>query len=332
MEAPEAAAMAGTEASTSEGAADTTSAAPVRTTFAQAMDRQKGKSRRRIPTLVLVALVTLALSGIAYAAYRVYTDVIAPQQQEQQADPIEQAEPAQPQEAKEPTEPEEPDLAQQAETAYADVVDEFRQVIDLWHTRGESFDDTDFNSDYSNVEMNGVAVVGSDLKGFQYVPTIFFPLFASNPAFWYCIEDIDSDGIPELIVMCDSTDSDLDSADGMCIFTYYNNEVKPLAQGWDRYHYILCKDGGIINKASGGAWTGEVSYYVIEKGQLVLVESYFWDGDAHAGSSTIIHTLPDGTKVTESSSDYEDFSFMSALEEQHPIRTDTESFNWISLE
>lgn len=53
-------------------------------TFAEAMDEQKRKSRKHIPTLLLIALVVLALSGIAYAAYTIYNNVIAPQPQTQE--------------------------------------------------------------------------------------------------------------------------------------------------------------------------------------------------------------------------------------------------------
>ncbi|MDO4290801.1 MAG: zinc ribbon domain-containing protein [Eggerthellaceae bacterium] len=56
---------------------------PEPVTFATAMDAAKQKSKRRIPMVVLVALVLALATGVAYAAYRVYTDVYVPLQQAQ---------------------------------------------------------------------------------------------------------------------------------------------------------------------------------------------------------------------------------------------------------
>lgn len=61
----------GEPASLSQGA-NAPDTAPEQLTFAEAMDKQKHKSRRRIPTLLLIVLVVLALSGIAYAAHTIY--------------------------------------------------------------------------------------------------------------------------------------------------------------------------------------------------------------------------------------------------------------------
>ncbi|MGN8906957.1 hypothetical protein ACTND3_11725 [Bacillota bacterium HCP28S3_F12] len=130
----------------------------------------------------------------------------------------------------------------------------------------------------------------------------------------YVIEDIDGDGIEELIltITCDEPII-------YAIYTTVDGEAIPiLQQGFVRNAYALCEDGMIENLGSSGAAYTSYSYYKIADHKLVLVESVFtnpMDSEGHMASedagatsvgwfySTSEPYDPEAKMITESEAD-----------------------------
>lgn len=95
----------------------------------------------------------------------------------------------------------------------------------------------------------------------------------------YLIEDIDGNGIDELIFGENGTDPD-GMWDGIIynIYTISDGELVHVLNGWERNRYYLCENGMIANEGSSGAANSNYSYFTFEESKLHLVESVIYDG------------------------------------------------------
>lgn len=95
----------------------------------------------------------------------------------------------------------------------------------------------------------------------------------------YCIEDIDGNGISELVIGERVTDSD-GSSYGLIyeLDTLCDGEPVRLLKGWERNRYYLCENGRIANEGSSGADDSVYAYYFMEGGELYLEEAVIYDG------------------------------------------------------
>lgn len=93
----------------------------------------------------------------------------------------------------------------------------------------------------------------------------------------FTLKDINSDGIPELLVGERNHYSD-GANQIFAAYTLKDGEPKLLFEGWSRNRYYLTKHGGFFNEASGGAaYVSETLYSVDGNGTLVCNGHYFTD-------------------------------------------------------
>ena len=95
----------------------------------------------------------------------------------------------------------------------------------------------------------------------------------------YLIEDIDGNGIDELIFGENGNNPD-DMWDGIVyeIYTTYNGKPVRVLKGWERNRYFLCENGMLANEGSSGAGNSSYSYFTYEESKLHLVEAVIYDG------------------------------------------------------
>lgn len=95
----------------------------------------------------------------------------------------------------------------------------------------------------------------------------------------YLIEDIDGNGIDELIFGANGTEPD-DAWDSIIydIYTISDGELVHVLNGWERNRYYFCENGMIANEGSSGAANSSFAYFTFEESTLHLVESVICDG------------------------------------------------------
>lgn len=99
----------------------------------------------------------------------------------------------------------------------------------------------------------------------------------------YCIEDIDGNGVRELIIGERGIDSD---GFPYCLIyeldTLVDGEPVRVLKGWERNRYYLCENGNIANEGSSGADYSVYAYYSMEDARLYLEEAVIYDGSQAA--------------------------------------------------
>ncbi|MBT9778386.1 hypothetical protein GPL15_17960 [Clostridium sp. MCC353] len=95
----------------------------------------------------------------------------------------------------------------------------------------------------------------------------------------YLIEDIDGNGIDELIFGENGTNPD-SQWDGVIfnIYTISDEELVQVLNGWERNKYFFCENGMIANEGSSGAANSNYAYFTFEGSELHLVEAVIYDG------------------------------------------------------
>lgn len=94
----------------------------------------------------------------------------------------------------------------------------------------------------------------------------------------YMIEDIDGNGIEELIFGANGTAPD-DTWDSIIYnaYTISDEGLVPVLYGWERNRYYICENGMIANESLGGASNFNTSFFTIEDSKFYLVESVIYD-------------------------------------------------------
>lgn len=95
----------------------------------------------------------------------------------------------------------------------------------------------------------------------------------------YLIQDIDGDGVEELIFGENGTDAE--GVRGTIVYDIYTisgGELVHVLDGWVRNRYYLCENGMIANEGSNGADNSSYAYFTLENNALHLVESVICDG------------------------------------------------------
>lgn len=115
------------------------------------------------------------------------------------------------------------------------------------------------------------------------ISTVFCYPYLENDTRGYLIQDLDGNGINELIF--GSTNTDAPNYEIYDIYTIKDGQMIHTVKGWERNIYYLCKDGVLANYGSGGASLHTSSYYTYT-GQIIdleqpdgLIESLIYDGD-----------------------------------------------------
>lgn len=101
----------------------------------------------------------------------------------------------------------------------------------------------------------------------------------SDGTLGYLIEDIDGNGIDELIFGENRSEPD-GSETGIIydIYTISDGELVHVVDGWERNRYYLCETGMIANEGSSGAVNSNYAYFTFDGTALQLVEAVLYDG------------------------------------------------------
>ncbi len=220
-----------------------------------AMDETKERSKRRIPLVVLVALILALVAGVAFGAYYVYDTIIEPRLSEQQAQDGNEDEivPA--------------EEAEAAMAAYEGILDEYRDFM-AYLEGGGDINDLELDPETSTyAEYPDVNVIG-------------FMDFANREGAYaqYAYADLNDDGIDELLIR--SNEPDQSSVAIIQGFTYYDGEVKELFESTYRNQWHIEDNGYLLLTAdSGGDTYGQTICMVdpAEENGRRLVESIMFE-------------------------------------------------------
>lgn len=271
---------------------ETEKAKPTRSrTFSETLDSSKKKSRRRIPLIVLVALSLALFSGIAYAAYQVYTHYFAPAPQDETAvveAPAEESSDS----AEGQTNPE----REAAMAAYEEVLAQYRAILGMGRDEALA----------ALVDGEYPLVNSVEIQDGYYDGTVFE----------YCYEDLDGNGVEELLIGNEVTDPEMvqeGHANSVTQgYTYSNGELLQFLQGWSRNTYALCDGDVFFNHGSGSYDTGVNGYYAFDGATLSPVETISWEPQSPAsrgdGALYVVKHYVDGA-VTESVVPFEDIPY-----------------------
>lgn len=103
--------------------------------------------------------------------------------------------------------------------------------------------------------------------------------YGNSEGFGYAIQDINSDGIKELLIGNNYSDADAKIFTPVYdIFTYADNKLIKLATGGERDRYYLTEDNLIAEKGSNSAFNSFYAYYDIKDNALSLREAVIYDG------------------------------------------------------
>ncbi len=136
-----------------------------------AVAQNKKRSRRHVPIIVLVALALALMTSVAYAAYCVYTYVYLPSQQQQQASDSVQ---------------EERDLVQEANAAYDEIIQQYGNCLKETTGLSAGAQESELAARYPKINSTYLSAASGEE--------------AHGVTLYYLTSDLNSDGIPELII------------------------------------------------------------------------------------------------------------------------------------
>lgn len=141
----------------------------------------------------------------------------------------------------------------------------------------------------------------------------------------YLIEDIDGNGIRELILGANTDGWDDGGWDGIIydMYTISDGALVHVLDGWERCRYYLCENGRIANESSGSAMEYEYNYLRFQDAELILVESVIYDGrwfycttgQADTLTGELIRDPEDSASISEAQAQ----AIMDSYVHQHPV-------------
>lgn len=140
---------------------------------------------------------------------------------------------------------------------YADLIDDFYYIA-----AGNDMIDLDGDTGVREIAMYSGEESGTDLVG-------------------YAIEDINNDGVPELIIAnvdeCWKSGGVIDEYGSQILAVYTCDDDEPVFvfEGWDRNRYYILEDGSIYNEGSAGASESAIGKYRLLGTKLKCDEFYF---------------------------------------------------------
>ncbi len=93
----------------------------------------------------------------------------------------------------------------------------------------------------------------------------------------YAVLDLDDDGTEELLFGDMKTDDD--GTPLYDLYTIKQGKLIHVFDGWDRNRYYLTTDGGFIRHGSDSASSSFSSFYIYERGELVLLRSVIYNSE-----------------------------------------------------
>lgn len=204
----------------------------------------RARSRRRLPQLILIALVVATLaSATAFAATWVYRTYFAPQLAEQQQE-----------ETVTPAQPADPTLEQKA--VFNDVLSHYKGALD------GGWPETSYDEDLSNVS--------EVLSGRAHYMGQAHETDFSGATLSYAYKDLDGDGTLELVIAAVSADEYMPVA----AYGNHGGVAQSLfgGQGWQTSVWTLYQSGKVV--LSGGGTNASATVYALEDGAAVETGTY----------------------------------------------------------
>ncbi len=237
------------------------SADAVQGDVAEQVKQARGRTRRKIPVVMLVILVALACASAAFAAHYVYTNFIAPALEQQEEKPAVKK-------TEEKAEPEDPEKAQKA--VFNEVLSAYQAAQnDGWPA--SSFDDT--------------LSYLSEIKGGRqlYQGTAHPYYYAQNEELKYAYADLNSDGTLELLIAA------INGEEYGLVEIYANNggtaqRVGAGSQDWPFVFPTLFKSGEI--SIGSRTYGGGASYFHIESDGTLTLDASLTNEQILTGQST----------------------------------------------
>ena len=259
------AASAAGDPGTATPASPDASATPAADTFKAQVTRAQARSKRRLPVLLIVILVTLALAATAFAATYIYQNIILPQLEEQ-AQRDAEANLAAEQDAEAEAQADE-DAAQRA--VYDDILTTYRD------SQAQDW------ANASSSTLNDLASLGVivDLQEDMNVSVTYDELTSGTVAYAYT--DLGNDGTLDLVIGVLTGNGDgykligAFSTDGNGTTSLMNGSLL-MRTTWDVTH-----DGYLRSTGADGASTGSVILYTVEDGTAVVAQRLTYSGDSY---------------------------------------------------
>lgn len=206
----------------------------------------RGSSRRKMPMMVFVVLVTMALAGAAFAAAYIYTNFFA--NNGEQATQVEEA--AQPEQ-------------DTGEAVYDSIL---QQWVDAANSGWPEVNRDGVTADLYNVA--DVASGRANNMGGVHAEEI------ASATIQYAYKDLNADGQPELIV---GIHSQYNSATDFVTLAVYTSDGTDVAsatqgQGWNTSSWTIYKSGCL--QLSGGGNSGGTTRYELQDGEVVETGSW----------------------------------------------------------
>lgn len=263
--------------------------------LAEQISRTRRRSRRRIPTVLIVILVILAVAGTALAATIVYRTFIAPPQQEQPAD--EQAAPAEG-EPEEDAEQNEADEGRAQRAVYDDVLTQYRDAqAQGW-------------SGATGSDLPDLAALGTMASVPQETWMGEYYYADLGTTLSYAYTDLGGDGTLDLVVAARSDAGGyvvlgMFSTDGTQVTSLTNGDIN------SRSYWHVLNDGRVLNEGSDGAASNSRLAYRVEGGALVPDESATTneDGTINAWSADPDKDVSNGQAIWQELSGYAEQGF-----------------------
>ena len=261
-------------------------------TFAAQVSRAQTRSKRRLPMLLIVVLVTLALAATAFAATYIYQNIILPQLEEQAQQDAEA------------------DLAAQQEAeaeAQAAAEAEQRAVYDDLLTMYRDSQAQEWTNASSST-LNDLASLGVivDLQEDMNVSVTYDELTSGTVSYAYT--DLGNDGTLDLVIGVLTGSGDeykligAFSTDGSATTSLMNGSLL-MRVTWD-----VTRDGHLRALGSGGADSASVQLYTVENGTAVSAQhlsrigssyySYNDDGSTSPTDSDTFNTAADAAQTS----------------------------------
>ena len=235
---------------------------------------------RKLRKLILVFSLFVALSLICGCTPK---DVNEPKEYRTENEP-EISESIPPAETSEPQAVEETDNHPEDE-AYQIVLNDLRGLLEgIWNNQE---DHPDWLQEFQDADYSWV---------YYYYP---------NDC-GYIIQDIDGDGVHELLIgrSYDDGERHIEVGNIYDMFSYRNGELIHVCSSGERDRYSLCEDGTIKRMASGSAFDTRQAFYSYQDGELTFIEAAVFDqrfADDNGFESAWFHSLDASMDLSKAS-------------------------------
>lgn len=236
---------------------------PSQGSLEDAVRSTRNRSRRKIPLVLIIILVTLGIAGAAFAATYIYQRYFSPAAKAEQAAVEEEQRAAEEEQERE-------DRLEQSKALYNDVLSDYQSTqANSWN-----YDSGDAEQPWSeDLTM---------LSQFEQMGSI--PFYATDLSGWeikYAYTDLGEDGIQDLVIALVQQNAEETDYTVIGIFTSDGRSVYSAIDGMigARDWWSIMPGGLVYEYGSGGSEIGGCYTYTVVEGQLSLVDELSMERD-----------------------------------------------------